>query len=313
MNMNNLLSLLTAALLCLSTAATARAALVTGVVRCDANLSLTNDVGDTGIGGVMVVVTSLAGGFSNSTFTATDGSFSVQIPNFDSLAERRDPLSQVYFETLVIATLPPASVVLFPPAITYLSPAPGFYIDFVSADSTNLVYTSAAGTFLTGNWLVSSPRCQSSACGMSGDGIIHGSSKRLEHSFGGKISSTALPDGTRPGHWTDVAHRAKLLFQSTIVQTVSCGGSTANSIEFSGLGTLKGIAGNKARYDQVQFTVRAVDGGRPGRGVDRYYLRVWSSDGTTLLLVSGDASNPLEIVPVPISTGNLTIGASNNR
>ena len=311
--MNKLHSFLSAALLCLSMAATARAALVTGVVQCDANRSLTNDVGDAGIGGVMVVVTSLAGGFSNSTFTAADGSFSVQIPNFDSLAERRDPLSQVYFETLVVATLPPASIILFPPAITYLSPTPGFYIDFFSADSTNLVYTSGPGSSSTGNWLVSSPSCQSSACGLSGDGIIRVSLRRLEHSFGGRISPTALPDGTRRGHWSDVAHGAKLRFQSTIVQTVSCGGSTANVIEFSGLGTLRGIAGNKARYDQVHFTARAEDHGRQGRGVDRYYLRVWSSDGTTLLLVSGDASNPLVIVPVPISTGNLTIGASNNR
>jgi hypothetical protein len=79
------------------------------------------------------------------------------------------------------------------------------------------------------------------------------------------------------------------------------------------LGRLDGIGHNKVRYNPVNFTVRAEDHGGPGRGVDRYYLRVYSSDGATLLLVSGDPSNPLDILTIPISAGNLRIGGSNTR
>jgi len=218
-------------------------------------------------------------------------------------------LSQVYEESLDAATLPPGSTILFPVPITYIHPYPAFYIDF-AADWTNLIYRSGSDTFPTGNWLISSPSCQSSACGISGSGIIRRSSKRPDHSFGGTISLKSLPDGTRRGHWTDVDHPSKLIFHSTVVQTVSCGGSPANTIEFSGMGTLKGTGPNKVPYSPVYFTARAEDHGRPGRGLDRYYLRVYSSDGTTLLLVSGDPSNALEILPVLISTGNITIGVS---
>jgi hypothetical protein len=310
MNMKKLPRLLSAALLCLTTVTTAGAALVSGVVRCDADHNLTNDIGDAGIAGVLVVVTNQTGTFFNSAFTAANGSFSLQIPNFDPLAEISDPLSQLYVETLHAVTLPPAAVILFPPAITNLSPTPAWYINF-APDLTNLVYVSAAGISPNGNWLVSGAGCPSGACELSGSGIIRGGSRRPEHSFHGSISSTVLPDGTRRGDWTDLAHQSKLHFQSTVVQTVNCMGSPARAIEFSGLGTLKGIDGNKARYNQVHFTLRAEDHGRPGHSGDGYYLRVYTSDGNTLLLVSGDAANPLDIVTVPISAGNLTVGGSN--
>ena len=311
MNIKKLHHFLSAALLCLTTATSARAALVTGVVRCDANHNLTNDVGDAGIAGVLVVVTNQTGTFFNSTFTAADGSFSLQIPNFDPLAEISDPLSQLYVETLHAVTLPPAAVIVFPPAITNLSLTPAWYINF-APDLTNLVYVSGTGISPNGDWLVSNAGCESGDCGLSGGGVIRSSSKRPEHSFHGGISPTVLPDGTRRGNWTDLAHDSKLLFQSTVVQTVNCIGSPAHAIEFSGLGTLKGIDGNKARFDAVHFTVRVEDHRRPGRGGDGYYLRVYTSDGVTLLLVSGDAANPLDIVTVPISAGNLTIGASDH-
>jgi hypothetical protein len=51
----------------------------------------------------------------------------------------------------------------------------------------------------------------------------------------------------------------------------------------------------------------AKDHGHSGKGVDGCYLRVFTADGTTLLLVSGDPSNPTDIVTVPISTGTLNI------
>jgi hypothetical protein len=299
-------TILSLALLCLTMTTTARASVVSGIIQCDANQNGTNDIGDIGIANVMVVVVNENHTFSNFTFTAADGSFSVQIPDFSALAERQDPLSQVYEESLDPSTLPAGSTILLPVSIAYIHTYPAYYIDF-AADLTNVVYTTATGTFSTGNWLVSSPSCQSSACSIAGSGVIRGSSRKADHSFGGTISLKLLRDGTRRGHWTHVSHLDNLLFKSTVVQTVSCDGAPANTIEFSGLGTLRGTGRNRVRYNSVLFTVRAEDHGR-GHGLDLYYLRVYSSDGTTLLLVSGDPSNPLNIVTVPLSAGNFKIG-----
>src|SRR6476659_2230449 len=73
---------------------------VSGFVFCDANQNGVIDSGDVPIAGVQVVVKGLVGSFSATTTSAGDGSFSVQIPPFDALALRRDPLSQTYVETL---------------------------------------------------------------------------------------------------------------------------------------------------------------------------------------------------------------------
>jgi len=48
--------------------------------------------------------------------------------------------------------------------------------------------------------------------------------------------------------------------------------------------------------------------GEPGQGKDRLYLRVYNcSSGDTLMLISSDSSDPTDIAPVEISTGNLQI------
>jgi hypothetical protein len=89
------------------------------------------------------------------------------------------------------------------------------------------------------------------------------------------------------------------------VQTSHCDGLSA--INFSGSGILKGFGNNKTNYGSVYFTARAEDHGQPGRNSDRYYLRVYTSDGVTRLLVSGDQANPTNIVTGPISAGNLQL------
>lgn len=314
-NMKKYYLLLTSGLLCLTLANTSTAALVSGFVLCDANQSLTINTNDAGIPSVLVVVTNQSGTFSNATFTAGDGSFALQIPNFDPVAVVRDPLSQVYVETLASATLPADSTILFPTPITNMSLIPAYFIDF-APDLTNLVYTSGAGNSATGNWLISSPGCQSEACGLTGFGVILDKSKRIAHLFSGNISAADSPDGAEHGHWTHLAVAAKLFFQSTVVQTISCGTvsgalPTANSpdniIEFSGVGTLKGVDGNKVSYKMVYFTVQAEADGKRDRNADLYYLRVYTPDGVTRLLVSGDPSNPTHIVTVPISASDLRI------
>src|SRR2546429_9212425 len=105
MSFKNLLSL-SGAFFCLVVVIPTRAAVVTGIVQCDANQNGTNDIGDVGLANVTVVVISQNHSFSNSTVTAADGSFSLQIPNFDPLAERQDPLSQSYMQTVDATTLP---------------------------------------------------------------------------------------------------------------------------------------------------------------------------------------------------------------
>jgi SdrD B-like domain len=319
--MKKIILLLICGLLLPALAVTSKAATVSGFVLCDANQNGTNDIGDVGIPNVMVVVTNENGSFSNSTVTAGNGFFSLQIPNFDPLAERQDPLSQVYIETLNPATLPAGSTIDFPMAITNLIATPAFFIDF-AADLTNLVYTSASGTATNGNWLINNPDCQvqttTTNCMLNGGGVIRSRTRnRPDHTFAGNIFSRISPRMIEGGNWVDVAHNLNLMFQSTTIESVRCGELAitpsnrrmpkASFIEFSGTGTLKGIGGNRLASIPVLFTARVEDRGQPGMGVDRYYLRVFTADGTTLLLVSGDPSNPANIVPVPISSGNLSI------
>lgn len=307
--------LATSVLLFLAPASTSKAALVSGLVLCHPNQSPNISTNDTAIPSVRVIVTNQSGSFSNSTFTASDGSFGIEIPNFDPLAETRDPLSQVYVETLDFSTLPMNSSIIVPEPLTNISPTPAYYITFMS-DGTNVVYTSGVGNTATANWLINSPGCGSGGCGLTGNGMTLDQTGRPTQSFNGNITDDNLPDGTIRGHWTHVSSSAKLLFQSTVIQSVSCGtvfgnlpknGSTNNMIEVFGMGTLTGTGGNRVKFNPVFFTLEVEDHGQPGKNADRYYLRVYTADGKTRLLVSGDHSNPQHVVTVPIITGNLRI------
>jgi hypothetical protein len=317
--MKKLILLLSCGLLLPALAGTSKAATVTGFVLCDANQNRMFDTNDVGIPNVQIVVTNENGSFSNSTVTAANGFFSLQIPNFDPLAERRDPLSQVYVETLKAATLPPGSTILLPTPITNLIATPAYFIDF-AADLTNLVFTSGSGRSTNGNWLINNPDCQTESgnCRLKGDGVIRSQTRnRPDHTFAGTIFSRTSPTMVRGGEWVDVAHNLNLLFRSTQVESVRCGdlaGAPSNRrmhkasfIEFSGTGTLKGIGNNRVKFNPVMFTARAEDHDESATGVDRYYLRVFTPDGITRLLVSGDLSNPTNIVTVPISSGELEI------
>ena len=267
----------------------------TGFVFCDANQNQTIDGGDSPIANVLVVVTNTSGTFSNAALTAADGSFLVLLP---------EDTVDTYVETLVAATLPASSTIVLPTP-------PVFVFSLPNGNSTVFV----------GNWLINSPECQSgggggSGCWLTGGGTI-GTGRTPEHSFGGNVFPGCSPTAGQGGQWTDVAHDLKLKFQGTVVTTVNCGnvagipaGSTSpvtpfNFIEFSGTGTLKGIGGNDAASIPVLFFARAEDRGEPGKNLDRYYLRVYTADGTTLLLISGDPANPTNVVPVIINTGNL--------
>jgi hypothetical protein len=61
----------------------------------------------------------------------------------------------------------------------------------------------------------------------------------------------------------------------------------------------------------VCFGARAIDNAGPGHGTDMLYLHVLDcSSGDTLRLIGGDTSDPTDIFPLAISTGNLQIRLS---
>ncbi len=279
------------------------------------NQNHTNDVADVGIAGVTVVITNITGTFSNSTVTDANGSFSLEIPDFNPALQATNPLAQLYVESVVPFTLPPDSTIflpLFEPNPTVQGPV---YLIQLFPELTFLYNTRKAPAAPTNVFLILSPFCSSSSnCGLSGGGTIAPNHKRPQHTFGGHVSPVPMPDGTREGEWTHIAHTLKLQFHVTEIQGVACftvsegpPSSAVNTIEFFGLGVLKGIGGRKANFNPVHFVIRAEDHGRPGRGKDRYYIRVFTPDNATLLIVSSDPAIPEAILPVPITAGNLTV------
>lgn len=153
-----------------------------------------------------------------------------------------------------------------------------------------------------------------------------------QHSWGGNVypgcSSTA-GDG---GNWNHIAHALKLHFQGREIVVERCGnvagippGSDSpdtpfNYIEFHGVGTLKGIKGNKVDHGTVYFWAHCEDrnepgshGQRDGAYKDRYFLHVFSNladpNGSTLLLIDVDG-NPATVDPVTITDGNMQIHIS---
>jgi hypothetical protein len=291
-----------------------RAAVVSGTVFCDGNQNGIIDTGDVGIPGVLVVITNENNSFSNSDVTGPDGSFSVQIPNPSASAAARDPLSQIFVETLLPASLPDGSSIVIPTAITNLTSTPAYFISFASVtNKTNLVFTSGTGTSSTGDWLINNPECGSAGsagnCKLSGKAQIVMGHREADHSFNGTILSGNPPSGK----WTDISHSLGLQFKSTAIQSVTCG---TDSIEFTGTGVLQSLrrGGHRADVENgtpVQFTVEvenlSVGNGRKNRTVQAYYLRVFTADDTTLELVSTDTLDPTDIAPEPITQSDLRI------
>jgi hypothetical protein len=316
MKTNCLLAAAATALLTLTVAGNSRAGTVTGTVACDANNDNIIDSGDIGIPQVLVIVTNETGSFSNSDLTAADGSFKIHIPNFSALGERQDPLSQVYIETLDQTTLPTGSTIVFPQPITNLTWTPSYFIDYAS-NRTTLEYTSGTGSSTNGDWLINNPECQSSgggsnslgACSVSGSGITT-NGNRPDHLFKGTVSSDMLS-----GRWTDIQRGTHLRFDSTSIDTVTCG---TGSIDFTGTGTLRGKAVH-GHVESVQFAARLVQTSQVVNPTGRhphqvstpaaYYLRVFDANGDTLDLVSGDPGNPEDVAPVPVTDSTLVFGS----
>src|SRR4051812_31044654 len=265
----------------------------TGHVYCDANTNGIIDTGDLPVQSVLVAVTNLSGTFSNATWTSAEGAFLIQLP----------PTPDVYVDFVVAATAGGGTTAILPPFNTF--------------SVTN-------GVTITNNFLIENPACvnlpptNNGHCWLTGGGTIKSGKGKPLHSFGGVVNPGCSPTAAGGGNWNDIDFGQNLHFKGLTIEVVDCGnvpghnGSSSpkspfSYIEFQGVGTLKGVAGNKADYGTVQFFAHAEDLGEPGKMVDRLYLRVFDGAGNTLLLISADPANPLDIAPVTISTGNLQI------
>jgi hypothetical protein len=260
------------------------------------------------LGGVVVNVVGTgesSAGFSGSATTGTDGSYFIDLLDFQAS----------YRVTLDLSGV----------GGTIISPGP--FVDFELTEWPNVRITI--------DWLVDSPACQELRCWLTGGGTkfnIYTGGYVAEHgpqvNFGGNVNPSCSPDPGEGGQWNHVDHGRKLHFQGTAIEVVACGnvdgippGSTSpptpfNFIEFQGTGTLKGITGNKTDFGTVCFFGRAEDRNEPGSGgqkdgelKDRYFLEVTDCAGNTLLFLD-ENGDPATVDPVTITGGNLQIHVS---
>jgi hypothetical protein len=264
-----------------------------GNVFCDANVNGIIDTGDVPVQSVLVVVTNTSGTFSNANWTTAEGLFVIELQSFPD----------TYVDFILPETLPPGTTAVLPPFNTFTATNP---------------------TPITNNFLIENPSCvtvpvtNTGVCWLTGGGTIKSDNGKPLHSFGGVVNPGCHTNAAGGGNWNDIDFTQNLHFKGLDIQVVDCGnvpgvnGSTSpkspfSFIEFQGVGTLTGIAGNTADFGTVHFFAHAEDLGEPGKNVDRLYLRVFDGSGTTLLLISANPSSPLDIAPVTISTGNLQI------
>jgi hypothetical protein len=160
-------------------------------------------------------------------------------------------------------------------------------------------FNSGVGFTTNGDWLINNADCQtqitnSPTCTLSGNGQI----KNGKQSFGGKVTDSRQ-------NWTHVSKSLKLQFKSVTIDSVECNGE--NGITFSGTGVVRNTKGKKKNSVGVSFVAFVQDNGKGRKNRDLYYFRAFTDDGTTLLLVSANPSDPNAVAPVTISSGNLTV------
>lgn len=284
---------LTAGALLLGSLATSSAWHLTGTVYCDANGSGVIDKGDLPVQGVLVVVTNISGTYSNSGWSGDDGSFTVQLSD----------LADSYVSYIQWDTLPAGTVGVVPNIAA-----------FVTTDALRVI---------TNNFLIENPACGARAkCWLTGGGTIDDGTGQPIYSYGGVVNPGCSAIAAGGGNWNVIWHAANLHFRGLSIEVLTCGnlpgytsGSSSpktpfNYIDFQGVGTLTGIGGNTANYGTVLFSARAVDLKDGGKQTDLLYLRVYDTANNTLLLISTDQANALDVAPVAISTGNLQLHIS---
>ncbi len=152
-------------------------------------------------------------------------------------------------------------------------------------------------------------------CWLTGGGTIGKTKGKPNYSYGGVVNPGCSPTAAGGGNWNVVDHLQGLHFKGLDIAVLDCSGVpdkapkvNVNIIDFAGTGTIKGVDGNPLPLTPVCFLARAIDKGEPGGGKDMLYLNVFNcTTKKTLLLISADPGDPLDVAPVAISTGNLQI------
>ena len=185
--------------------------------------------------------------------------------------------------------------------------------------------TINGSNFVTNNFLIRNPQCLivplgNNMCWLTSGGAIRSRGGLPIFNFSGVVNPGCRGSETG-GNFEAVWRPGNLRFRAIDIAVVNCGnlpglppGSMAprtpyNFIDFEGVGTLKSFTGNRTDHGIVRFSARAVDGGQPGRK-DRLYLRVFDGADRTLLLISGNPANPLDVAPLNLSSGNQQLHVS---
>ena len=261
--------------LCLS-AVTASAWDVSGVVSCPSGNSAAN---------ILVFITGVG-----STTTSANGAFFLSLPD----------VAASYSICVDPSSLPSGATV---------SDCVSFSVD-ANDEFANVNFT-LGGSFCGGPPITG-------PCWLTGGGTIGKAAHGPVFSFGGVVNPGCSPTAAGGGNWNVVDHVQHLHFKGLNITVIGCTGVSdkappvdVNIIDFQGTGTLVGIDGNPLIETPVCFTARAEDHGEPGGGKDRLYLNVTDcATGASLLLISTDPANPLDVAPVAITKGNLQIHTS---
>jgi hypothetical protein len=176
--------------------------------------------------------------------------------------------------------------------------------------------------FVSQNFTLSGPFCTPpehvGKCWLTGGGTIGKAKGAPRFSYGGVVNPGCSPTAAGGGNWNVVDHLNHLHFKGQFITVISCDGSsdkapkvTVNTIDFMGTGIISGTDGNPMPTTAVCFVGHAEDHGEPGHGKDSLYLDVFDcSSDATFLLISSDQSDPSDVAPVTVSTGNLQIHTS---
>jgi hypothetical protein len=268
-----------------------------GLVLLDVNHTGQFEGNDLGLPNVLVVVTNLSGTFSNASLTtASGGTFSIQLGS----------TTDTYVEYLMPASLPTGSFVAQPTGGAYT----------FDLGPSNLEFK--------GNFLVGSPISPSvpgtNNCSLEAHGTINGQNKgHAQFTFTGSAFSARDANNGATGEWNIQSRDPRLTFSGSVFDILNCGELTNSSgvvtryIDFQGAGNLKGSHGAKTHYGVVTFSGRAVDNGHSRQHPDSLYFRVDTADGNTVLLISGDSSDPTDVEPVTLSSGEITIDTNSSQ
>ena len=261
-----------------------------GVVLLDVNQTGQFEQNDLALPNVLVVITNVSGTFSNASLTAAPaGAFTIPLGS----------ATDTYVEYLQPATLPAGAMVE--------QPTSGLYTFTLSPN--NLEFK---GNFLVSG--VTTPNILgTNNCSMEAHGTIGGHESEAQFTFSGSAFSPCDLNNGVTGEWNILARDLRLHFTGSVFVIGDCGEQTNSSgvvtrfIDFQGAGNLIGFHGPKTRFGVVTFTGRAEQNGHSRQNPDRLYCRVDTANGTTVLLISGDTSNPSNVVAVALSTGEVKI------